>query len=461
MLDRGMTIRSRPGLILGGAGACALAGVACAVLPPAFILLAGALVVPTVLVLSGAARSFVLSVMVLSGGASLLITVRLGPVSLLGVITALVAGLAWALWVLRGEWGGPALRPAVPLALLPAWGALGTLAGNGPTMPGMQLLLVIAAFAGLILLTAATVQRSPAFADAVARSLAWAAWLATGCAVLGLVFLRSAADFGIGPRGYAAFALLPLAWYLVGWRHGSRATLLAAAVILALIAISLSRTALVVAAFLVALAQFSPSTPRGWIRLAALGLVVAVALYAAVVHIEPLRARFFDGDVSLSVGGLRINAMGRTKVWAATLAAARQSPWIGYGAGSASALADRVIPGLGHPHNDYLRLFHDFGVVGLGLWLLGYALLLRGAWRAWRRAERAGDATARMHQTAVLALVAVALGMVTDNLLVYAFIMAPLAIVVGTSLGLAGHTPSPVTAPSAAAPPGRTRRCAS
>jgi len=56
-------------------------------------------------------------------------------------------------------------------------------------------------------------------------------------------------------------------------------------------------------------------------------------------------------------------------------------------------------------------------------------------WKAWLVADRRNTAEAHPHLAALLALIALAGAMVTDNVVVYIFLMAPLGVLVGSSLG--------------------------
>jgi O-antigen ligase len=94
---------------------------------------------------------------------------------------------------------------------------------------------------------------------------------------------------------------------------------------------------------------------------------------------------------------------------------------------------------VGHPHNDYLRLWHDLGLVGLGLFVLALAswglILARGVYPAVTR----GGQAAYMELAGLLALLALTLAIVTDNALVYPAVMAPMGILIGAGLGTGSH----------------------
>jgi hypothetical protein len=66
---------------------------------------------------------------------------------------------------------------------------------------------------------------------------------------------------------------------------------------------------------------------------------------------------------------------------------------------------------------------------------MGLINLLWATWRAKKRADRTQSPTARFHWTVVLTLIVFCVSMVTDNSMAYIFMMAPLGILVGLSLG--------------------------
>lgn len=356
-----------------------------------------------------------------------------GPISGMGVFTIVFTLAVWLLWLVRPVatrrvWG--AVWPFIAFLL---W-AVFSFPLHPPKFLGLQNLLVMAAFVGSMLLAAKQSRRNCSFAWRVGKAISWSSWLGGLLYALGRFVGGPFSKLSLDPRSFALFALLGLSWYLAMWRAGSRGAFWAAAGITGLIALSLSRVGLAVAVGLFGLVRFRPGSSLRWIRLAVLGLLLVALLYLAISHIEPLRARFFEGDMSMSIGGVAINAMGRTKMWQVTLDSFRESPWIGKGAGSAAEVV-RLATGQVHPHSDYLRLLHDYGVVGFGLWLLGLCRLLRSMWQAWANADRHDPAEAQIHLSAFLAGTASALVMVTQNNLAYVFMMAPVGILIGVSLG--------------------------
>jgi hypothetical protein len=95
------------------------------------------------------------------------------------------------------------------------------------------------------------------------------------------------------------------------------------------------------------------------------------------------------------------------------------------------------------PLNDYLRLLHDFGVIGLLTWLWAMTRVIRrlrrrvfvGASRAARAARDVDRRPVRGLAWAALAATgAIGFTMLTDNPIVYSFVMLPLGVLIGAGL---------------------------
>lgn len=387
------------------------------------------------LLVLGLSRSLVLAILVMSGTADLFTGVSIGPISTMGLLTILYAGGAWAIWLMRPRWAPRRAPIVLPLAVLLGWGVAGMVLWYTPSVNGMQNLLVLTAFIGILVLSARDNRDGTIDPRTFGRVFDLAMAMASGFYIISRV-VGPIGGFSVGVRTYALLALVGLSWYVAGWRCGSRRSLWVAVAILALLVLSLSRTALVLGIFLFPLAHLRLNSLSSWFKLAVWGTLSLAVLYAGISYFEPLRSRFFEGDTSLQVAGISINAEGRVNAWEAVLDSHRESPWIGKGVGSSEEVIKELFPSLNQPHNDYLRILHDYGFLGLGLWLVGYVGLLRVTWRAWLAADDSDDRRGRVHLAAFLALVAVGLAMLTDNAIVYIFVMAPLGALVGASLGM-------------------------
>ncbi|MCF2525902.1 polysaccharide biosynthesis tyrosine autokinase [Yinghuangia soli] len=337
-------------------------------------------------------------------------------------------------------------------------GNVGTLEPTNPwrarlpwVLWGFAVLVVVSA---LSMRTYAAVQNGAVYLSFVALLAIAAAWTSAGspmlvlravravAVVLALVYLASVLVYG--PGNYVVIparllgesvwigmvAAVPLTDRKSRWGYAVPLVLLAADVF------SLSRTSSAVCAllFLGLVAKGRSRKELG--KVLAVSAVVGCSAWLVITRYEPLRNRFIDND-GASMAGVRVGTSGRSDLWATTWESIQTSPWIGHGIGSAgNLLADPANPAdLGHPHNDYLRLWHDLGLLGLALWLAAFAALGIGAYR--RRRHAANQADWAIHQAALLALIGLSLNILTSNLLVYAFVMVPIAVIVGTSMGRA------------------------
>ncbi len=118
-------------------------------------------------------------------------------------------------------------------------------------------------------------------------------------------------------------------------------------------------------------------------------------------------------------------------LWSRLWTVAQDNLWIGHGAGTATDIARANFVGAGEPHNDYLRFIVDYGVVGCAIWLVAILTLLH---RLWRRARARSGNDAAIHYSAFLAVLGISVVAITDNVLIYHYVLLPVAVLVGSSL---------------------------
>lgn len=237
----------------------------------------------------------------------------------------------------------------------------------------------------------------------------------------------------IGDRSFAMTSLLGLAVFVPAKRDSNSSSaphrLLPPFFILAVLVVSLSRTALVVGCVLL---LFLAVRARRSLRLPAVIAAVVFVLLSVILVVvlyPPVLNRFTEGD-NVDVGGVRVNTSGRSVLWEVTYRSAMRAPIWGHGPGNSKSVIQQEfwLPGTDHPHNDYLRIFNDLGLVGVALFWGGIFYLLI---KCWRRARARDEAR---HWSAVMAVLSVVLLGITDNVIVYQFIMLPVAVLVGISL---------------------------
>jgi O-antigen ligase len=160
--------------------------------------------------------------------------------------------------------------------------------------------------------------------------------------------------------------------------------------------------------------------------------VLVAGAYLAFTNVATIRDRFTQGDRAVAVGGLTLDTEGRSIIWPLVWHSTQQHLWLGAGPGTSTELVEQSVPPETEPHNDYLRLWHDFGLVGLALWVGGIATAI-GRSIARARRQTAGSSAEAAQVAAALSLVAIACVMLTDNAIIYPFAMAPVALVMGAA----------------------------
>lgn len=146
-----------------------------------------------------------------------------------------------------------------------------------------------------------------------------------------------------------------------------------------------------------------------------------------------LERKFIEGDKAWNIAGVNINTSGRAYMWEQVVDSWLESPWVGHGTpGPPEMLAT---PRWSHPHNDYLRLLHQLGIVGLISWLIFFVLSLRRS-RSAVNYHRAGSSERVVAHAAYMAAVGLAIGMLTDNAIVYSYVVYPISAMLGVAAAL-------------------------
>jgi len=95
------------------------------------------------------------------------------------------------------------------------------------------------------------------------------------------------------------------------------------------------------------------------------------------------------------------------------------------GLGSSEVLISDLVPGLEHPHNDYLRVWHDLGIVGVVLFCLAWIGRLAKHFPTMAKVGQKKTLLARSQMAAALAASTVVLTCISDNTLLYTFVQIP------------------------------------
>jgi O-antigen ligase len=146
-----------------------------------------------------------------------------------------------------------------------------------------------------------------------------------------------------------------------------------------------------------------------------------------IYELSFVKERFlFMGDQAV-IGRFKINSAGRLKIWKLLVEKSSESPLFGHGIGSAEDLVIDYFGTIAQPHNEYLRVYFDFGVLGLILMLISFSWLFAANFKL-----RSDDLLMSWEfRLKWILLVQFLLFMSTDNPLVYPFFIFPVFFLVG------------------------------
>lgn len=145
------------------------------------------------------------------------------------------------------------------------------------------------------------------------------------------------------------------------------------------------------------------------------GLMLAVFMLPSVQQ-----KMFFTGhgelaDLTWDNSDLRTNA--RKAMWDAMLVDIAKKPWLGYGTAAALEWVEGGGWELAHPHNDWLRLLYNYGIIGCAAFLICAGIQI---YHLFRIAGSAASLEVRiLAYTGVSSFVALFLFMITDNIINY------------------------------------------
>lgn len=352
---------------------------------------------------------------------------RIASFSLTAIVAAFTGLMSWTLVAMHRR--VPAsVGQVVAVFMAFVLGCAGSAVFGTVTRQGIQYLSVLAAAVGAMALGAIVRSRlGKAFDDLIARCVRF-----TSMVLIAAFAAKAAgAHVNVAPQVSSIVALIGIGWFLAEHRARRKHAMWWALALLVAIAISLSRSALA-AGSIVVIGTFIAAPGRHRIRSFIVGLVLISAGSWAIASWSPLHDKFFTGDLSLSAGGVTVNAEGRTEVWRELWSEVPNAWLLGHGPGAASALSVQISPAFDQPHNDYLRLIYDFGVIGSAL----FAWLTLRIARLLKRAMRIGPPSIAPLAARIAGLT-ILIVMITDNPLDYPFVMIPLGALIGLGLGSA------------------------
>ena len=178
---------------------------------------------------------------------------------------------------------------------------------------------------------------------------------------------------------------------------------------------------------------------RGRMGTKLLAATVLILTAIAAFYTPMVQERFFhSGHGTLSdIAEGDFDTSGRGEAWPLIFEKAMELPLKGRGIGESAAFVPEVWQGIDKPHNDFLRIFFETGIVGVFLFTAAMIIQIVLLWRMTRRSDESNwPATA-----ALLGFVAFALLAATDNPIIYAvWFVHPLFGLTGAAYGYAYAT---------------------
>jgi O-antigen ligase len=107
-----------------------------------------------------------------------------------------------------------------------------------------------------------------------------------------------------------------------------------------------------------------------------MGLGVLSFSWYLIQSFSTLRNRFVEVGDRGEIFGVSLNTNGRAQVWDFLIAGIKDHLVLGQGIGQAQISVSSRFVTIVEPHNDYLRLTYDLGLVGLILWLFAIARMV-------------------------------------------------------------------------------------
>lgn len=185
-----------------------------------------------------------------------------------------------------------------------------------------------------------------------------------------------------------------------------------------------------------------PRLKRTSVRIGAIAAFVALGI--GLFYTPTFQKRFFyEGKGTLTqVFRGEFLGFGRFEAWPLILDEVQNRPWQGHGVGSTRTFVPTVWEEMTLPHNDYLRIAFELGLLGLVVFVLAALTQMYSLRREMLTAKgvvRYGFAAALLGWCMFL------IAACTDNPLVYAvWFTNPLFAVMGAAYGVATREPRPV-----------------
>lgn len=304
-----------------------------------------------------ATRLLILLIFCLASVGSLPTTVRTGPTTLGGLLTAAVLMTAVLATLLDKYITARSTKHTFILLPVLAMSAAGTAGLYYPATKDSALLSLILFSSILIIARMAHAARDPCFYRELEKII-------LACSIIYIIIaIPLALTYKHGPA-FALSGMVFFAFHYVRYRKGSSLSLTYLALCL-FAHLTLSARIVVLSEIIILIfgrylippqTHSHKSLITNTLKNSAF-LIAGASLFLLAISI--LSEKFIGGDAGLNIAGLAINTNGRIEMWQLLIKSSTESLWLGHGTAAPEEML--LTPGWEHPHNDYLRLLHQFG----------------------------------------------------------------------------------------------------
>lgn len=326
------------------------------------------------------------------------------------------------------------LRALLPFILFLGYGTA-TLVATNDFADGMQILFQYATVAVAYVAGWRALEADRRLLGTVQRLALW--MLPAALIVFGKAVLDGRFSFGwlVGDGARPMAMMLSLLFLIATIGRSRRFTLLLWAALFLVAVASGGRMGTAVLGVVLVL------TPATRVKAKTRLVMVAAALvtFSLVIQVDAIQDRLFVGRNSGELSDIvslegNFNTAGRAENWPRIAEACSGGAMFGNGAGSSALLTIQATAGnTDHPHNDYLRIYCEFGFVGSAFFWPFFLLVGFRGWQLFRD-RRATPIESELGAVGALTVLALLIFATTDNVVTYtATFMAAAGVLWGMS----------------------------
>lgn len=368
----------------------------------------------------------ILLVLIFSSAGSLTTLIKIGPVSISGLFSLLVPIITIGYYLASMNFNVGKFKPALPLGMLLMACIIWDLANllENQYFP-QNISIVLAGFMACIFMPRLLKLKN--YEKSIFEILSSTSILYTTALAVVLVFFQEEPAFV--QVGVIYFSFNIVKYFL----FNDRFSLVLA--LLIFMATLMLNSRIVIIAELCIFGIFIVALNRSRKIMSILWLGAILVISFAFTQTSVFESAVYGGDQALEIGDVNINTSGRYSQWIIIFDSFMNNYF--FGSGFSIPVEMRTVERWNHPHNDYLRLLHHVGVFGLSLWMIFIILVVSEIRKTFKLVNEFHQQTVIKKYRAITytctgSLIGLIIMMITDNSIVYNYVMYPIGILIGS-----------------------------